>query len=98
MNGWGVYEGAKRPETEELRDRIKLGLEQQALDFFQKEGGQVVIYDANNGVRKTRYELWKRFNEAGVKVIFLGTPTLLLLLSFLIWVGWADLGLGLHSY
>ncbi|CED82427.1 cytoplasm protein [Phaffia rhodozyma] len=63
--------GAKRPETQELRDRIKLGLEQQALDFFQKEGGQVVIYDANNGVRKTRYELWKRFNEAGIKVIFL---------------------------
>jgi 6-phosphofructo-2-kinase/fructose-2,6-biphosphatase 4 len=64
--------GPKAKETEELRIRIKDGLEQQALDFFQKEGGQVVIYDANNGIREARLELWARFKAQGVHVIFLG--------------------------
>lgn len=64
--------GEKSPETEALREKIKTGLEQQALDFFQKEGGQVVIYDANNGVRKTRYELHEKFEKLGIHVVFLG--------------------------
>lgn len=64
--------GEKSPETQALRLKIKTGLEQQALDFFQKEGGQVVIYDANNGVRKTRYELRAKFEALGIHVVFLG--------------------------
>ncbi|KAL7414457.1 6-phosphofructo-2-kinase-domain-containing protein [Mrakia frigida] len=63
--------GAKSPETQALRSKIKEGLEQQALDFFQKEGGQVVIYDANNGVRATRYALRAKFEALGIHVVFL---------------------------
>jgi 6-phosphofructo-2-kinase/fructose-2,6-biphosphatase 4 len=65
--------GDKSPETQKLRSSIKEGLEQQALDFFQKEGGQVVIYDANNGVRATRYALREKFEALGIHVVFLGT-------------------------
>lgn len=67
-----VESGAKSPETQALRSKIKEGLEQQALDFFQKEGGQVVIYDANNGVRATRYALRAKFEALGIHVVFLG--------------------------
>lgn len=69
---WWGWAGPKKKETEELRIKIKDGLEQQALDFFQKEGGQVVIYDANNSIRESRLELWARFKKLGVHVIFLG--------------------------
>ena len=39
---------------------------------FFADGGQVVIYDANNGTRKTRDALAEKFDKAGVHVILLG--------------------------
>ncbi|KAI5448881.1 hypothetical protein NCC49_006040 [Naganishia albida] len=61
---------AKHPETIELRRRIKDGVEKQVWDFFEG-GGQVVIYDANNGDRASRRELLDKFEARGVHVIFL---------------------------
>ncbi|QRV80407.1 6-phosphofructo-2-kinase/fructose-2,6-bisphosphatase [Ceratobasidium sp. AG-Ba] len=46
--------GEKTPETAKLRTSIREGCEQTVMDFFLKEGGQVAIYDANNGTRKSR--------------------------------------------
>lgn len=42
------------------------------LDFFQKQGGQVAIYDANNGTKKSRKAVGDRFEAQGIHVIFLG--------------------------
>jgi len=42
------------------------------LDFFYKERGQVAIYDANNGTRQSRNDVGKRFEAAGIHVIFMG--------------------------
>lgn len=50
---------------------MKLGCERQIWDFFEK-GGQVVIYDANNGTRKARQELAEKFDKAGIHVVLLG--------------------------
>jgi hypothetical protein len=63
---------AKSEETIALRNRIKDGIEDQVWDFFERQGGQVVIYDANNGDKKSRKELLERFEARGVHVIFLG--------------------------
>jgi len=63
--------GEKSPETEELRRSIKVGCEAQIREFFDK-GGQVVIYDANNGTVKARNELAERFDKQSIHVIFLG--------------------------
>ncbi|KAJ9120326.1 hypothetical protein QFC24_005280 [Naganishia onofrii] len=62
---------AKSEETIALRNRIKDGIEDQVWDFFERQGGQVVIYDANNGDKKSRKELLERFEARGVHVIFL---------------------------
>lgn len=64
--------GAKSEETLELRRKIKEGLEEQVWNFYEKEGGQVVIYDANNGDKQSRKELVDKFEGRGVHVIFLG--------------------------
>lgn len=64
--------GPKSAETIALRDKIKDGLEEQIWDFFDRQGGQVVIYDANNGSREARKEVMDEFGSKGVHVIFLG--------------------------
>lgn len=64
--------GEKSPQTEALRRNVKLGCEALIWDFFEK-GGQVVIYDANNGTVKARQELAEKFDKAGVHVVLLGT-------------------------
>ena len=50
---------------------MKLGCEALIWDFFEK-GGQVVIYDANNGTVKARQELAEKFDKAGIHVVLLG--------------------------
>jgi 6-phosphofructo-2-kinase/fructose-2,6-biphosphatase 4 len=58
--------------TNVLRKRIKAELEDQIWDFFTVQGGQVVIYDANNGDINARQECLNKFESRGVHVIFLG--------------------------
>lgn len=55
-----------------LRTRIKNELEDQIWEFFTVKGGQVVIYDANNGNVAARKECMETFGSKGVHVIFLG--------------------------
>jgi 6-phosphofructo-2-kinase/fructose-2,6-biphosphatase 4 len=59
--------------TNALRRRIKNGIEDEIMDFFLVQGGQVVIYDANNGNVKARKETLDKFEAKGVHVIFLGS-------------------------
>lgn len=59
--------------TNALRRRIKAELEDQILDYYTNQGGQVVIYDANNGNVANRKECYQKFESKGVHVIFLGT-------------------------
>ena len=48
-----------------------MGCEQLIWDFFDA-GGQVVIYDANNGSSDARQAVAEKFDKAGAHVIFLG--------------------------
>src|ERR1700761_2300525 len=48
-----MHVGEKSPETIALRKKTSDGCEQMIWDFFE-HGGQVVIYDANNGTRAAR--------------------------------------------
>lgn len=50
---------------------MKIGCEALIWEFFEK-GGQVVIYDANNGTAKARQDLAEKFDKAGIHVVFLG--------------------------
>ena len=59
--------------TNALRRRIKNELEEQILDYYTNQGGQVVILDANNGNIANRKETYQKFESKGVHVIFLGT-------------------------
>lgn len=63
--------GERSPETEALRRSVQQGCEQQIWEFFN-EGGQVAIYDANNGTREARNKLAEKFDKEGVHVIMLG--------------------------
>ena len=54
-----------------LRKKVQDGCEKLIWDFFEG-GGQVVIYDANNGRKATRQTLAEKFDKAGIHVIFLG--------------------------
>jgi len=63
--------GPKSPETEKLRKSVSGGCEQLILDFFDS-GGQVVIYDANNGTRAAREALAEKFDKKGIHIILLG--------------------------
>ncbi|GFZ48093.1 hypothetical protein JCM24511_05841 [Saitozyma sp. JCM 24511] len=68
------YFQTKSPRSEAtnaLRRRIKTEIEDQIWDFFTVQGGQVVIYDANNGNVKARKECVEKFESKGVHVIFL---------------------------
>ncbi|KAI0642590.1 bifunctional 6-phosphofructo-2-kinase/fructose-2,6-bisphosphate 2-phosphatase [Trametes meyenii] len=62
--------GEKSPETIKLREKVMRGCEQQIWDFFDA-GGQVVIYDANNGTRERRNAVAEKFDKAGIHVIML---------------------------
>lgn len=62
--------GEKSPETIALRKMISDGCEKLIEDFFEA-GGQVVIYDANNGLRTTRQALAEKYDKQGVHVIIL---------------------------
>jgi 6-phosphofructo-2-kinase/fructose-2,6-biphosphatase 4 len=64
--------GEKSPETNKLRRKVSAGCEQQIWDFFNVSGGQVVIYDANNGTRQARHTLAEKFHNAGIHVVMLG--------------------------
>lgn len=63
--------GEKSPETVALRQKVSDGCEQLIWDFFDA-GGQVVIYDANNGSRERRQTIAEKFDKAGIHVIMLG--------------------------
>lgn len=65
------HTGEKSTETQELRKQISLGCEKLVWDFFES-GGQVVIYDANNGRRAQRQALAEKFDKAGIHVVMLG--------------------------
>jgi 6-phosphofructo-2-kinase/fructose-2,6-biphosphatase 4 len=54
-----------------MRERVANGCEKLIWDFFEK-GGQVVIYDANNGTRAQRQALAEKFGKADIHVILLG--------------------------
>lgn len=65
------YVGEKSPETNALRKKVSDGCEKLIWDFFAN-GGQVVIYDANNGTRKARQALAEKFSKEGIHVVMLG--------------------------
>lgn len=54
-----------------LRQSVSEGCERLIWKFFEG-GGQVAIYDANNGTRKARHATAEKFDKAGIHVIFLG--------------------------
>ncbi|KAJ7666179.1 6-phosphofructo-2-kinase-domain-containing protein [Mycena polygramma] len=62
--------GEKSEETKALRIKVSTGCERTIWDFFE-EGGQVVIYDANNGTRAARQILADKFDKEGIHVIML---------------------------
>lgn len=61
------------PETAALRNSVRAKCERDILDFFENASGQVAIYDANNGTKKSRRALYDRFHKLGYHVIFLGS-------------------------
>ncbi|KAH9998625.1 bifunctional 6-phosphofructo-2-kinase/fructose-2,6-bisphosphate 2-phosphatase [Russula vinacea] len=62
--------GEKSPETIELRQKVLDGCEQLIWNFFN-EGGQCVIYDANNGRREQRKRVAEKFGKEGIHVVIL---------------------------
>ncbi|KAL0960034.1 hypothetical protein HGRIS_011682 [Hohenbuehelia grisea] len=62
--------GNKSPETVALRTKVSEGCEKTIWDFFEN-GGQVVVYDANNGTRAARNNLAEKFDKAGIHVVIL---------------------------
>ncbi|KAF7316225.1 6PF2K domain-containing protein [Mycena indigotica] len=62
--------GEKTDETKALRMKVSNGCEDLIWEFFTG-GGQVVIYDANNGTRAARQALATKFDKAGIHVIML---------------------------
>ncbi|TCD70711.1 hypothetical protein EIP91_002087 [Steccherinum ochraceum] len=62
--------GEKSPETVALRQKVSEGCEQIIWDFFDA-GGQVVIYDANNGTVERRQNIAERFDKAGIHIVML---------------------------
>ncbi|KAG9313554.1 bifunctional 6-phosphofructo-2-kinase fructose-2,6-bisphosphate 2-phosphatase [Chiua virens] len=62
--------GEKTPETIALRQKVSDGCEKLIWDFFE-QGGQVVVYDANNGSQKARQALAEKFDKEGIHVIML---------------------------
>lgn len=64
-------DGPKSEETEKLRRRILDEFDDTVIDFFFNQGGQVVIYDANNSVQARRYAIREKYGKLGVHVMFL---------------------------
>ncbi|KAI1788665.1 bifunctional 6-phosphofructo-2-kinase/fructose-2,6-bisphosphate 2-phosphatase [Ganoderma leucocontextum] len=62
--------GEKSAETIALREKVMEGCEQLIWDFFDS-GGQVVIYDANNGTRVRRNAIAEKCDKAGIHVVML---------------------------
>ncbi|KAJ3509227.1 hypothetical protein NLJ89_g5335 [Agrocybe chaxingu] len=62
--------GEKSAETIALRAKISEGCEKLIWDFFEG-GGQVVIYDANNGTKAARQAVAERFDKQGIHVVML---------------------------
>ncbi|KII87588.1 hypothetical protein PLICRDRAFT_162313 [Plicaturopsis crispa FD-325 SS-3] len=62
--------GEKSPETMALRKKVSDGCEELIWEFFNS-GGQVVIYDANNGTRQARQTLAEKFDKGGIHVVML---------------------------
>jgi 6-phosphofructo-2-kinase/fructose-2,6-biphosphatase 4 len=58
-----------------LRKRVSDGCEKLIWDFFEG-GGQVVVYDANNGTHKARQSIAEKFDKEGIHVILLGKRAL----------------------
>ncbi|THH04645.1 hypothetical protein EW145_g5362 [Phellinidium pouzarii] len=65
-----TMEGEKSAATKALRASVSAGCEQLLWRFFES-GGQVAIYDANNGTRAARKALAERFDKEGIHVVFL---------------------------
>lgn len=63
--------GAKSEESIALRKQVADACEDTIQKFFDG-GGQVVVYDANNGVKANRTRLAEKFDKLGVHVVFLG--------------------------
>ena len=70
MFGWARV-GEKSPETIALRKKTSDGCEKLIWDYFEA-GGQVVIYDANNGTKAARQALAEKFDKSGIHVVMLG--------------------------
>ena len=63
--------GPKSPDTEALRKRILDEFDDTVIDFFFNQGGQVVIYDANNSIQSRRHDIREKYGKLGVHVMFL---------------------------
>ncbi|SNX82396.1 related to 6-phosphofructo-2-kinase [Melanopsichium pennsylvanicum] len=63
--------GPKSEETEALRKRILDEFDDTVIDFFFNQGGQVVVYDANNSIQARRYAIREKYGKLGVHVMFL---------------------------
>ncbi|CEQ39764.1 SPOSA6832_01312, partial [Sporobolomyces salmonicolor] len=61
----------RSPETDELRKKVRLTLEEDVARFFKENRGQVAIYDANNGTKAARIALRQKFEAQGVNVFFI---------------------------
>ncbi|KAF9449831.1 bifunctional 6-phosphofructo-2-kinase/fructose-2,6-bisphosphate 2-phosphatase [Macrolepiota fuliginosa MF-IS2] len=62
--------GEKSSDTEVMRRKVGEGCEKLIWEFFES-GGQVVIYDANNGRSDARARLAEKFDKKGIHIIFL---------------------------
>ncbi|GAC97263.1 fructose-2,6-bisphosphatase [Pseudozyma hubeiensis SY62] len=63
--------GPKSEDTEKLRRRILDEFDDTVIDFFFNQGGQVVVYDANNSIQSRRYAIREKYGKLGVHVMFL---------------------------
>ncbi|PWN32882.1 6PF2K-domain-containing protein [Meira miltonrushii] len=63
--------GPKSPETEALRKHVLDEFDKQVVDYFTVQGGQVVIYDANNGLLARRAAIREKYGGMGIHVMFI---------------------------
>lgn len=64
---------------------MSTGCEKTIWDYFAS-GGQVVIYDANNGTRAARQALAEKFDKSGIHVVVLGALGSLYICAGLDWL------------
>ncbi|GAA6027880.1 hypothetical protein JCM8097_001762 [Rhodosporidiobolus ruineniae] len=66
------FDAASRtPETDEMRMKVRVTLEEEIARYFKENTGQVAIYDANNGTKAARIALRQKFEAQGVNVFFI---------------------------